>query len=233
MIGLVYHLRQSVGIDIIERREYEISEKVDKLFRSHPNIHVLGFPFEKTKRLPVFTFLIRYSDRYLHFNFVSQLFNDLFGIQTRGGCACAFLNFYFIFYFIWRGPYGAKLLGYDYTAIRELIHILGEDNAPFVLKGGSTRLSLPYFVSDEEINYVVNATLFIASFGHLFLPKYNFDKDSASFTHYSKYHSLRDIKSISSLMISENQSDHTRELISSKQNIDYDEMMKHAFEYTG
>ena len=29
------------------------------------------------------------STRYLHHNFLAILLNDLFGIQARGGCACA------------------------------------------------------------------------------------------------------------------------------------------------
>ncbi|EER01172.1 hypothetical protein Pmar_PMAR024247, partial [Perkinsus marinus ATCC 50983] len=36
--------------------------------------------------------------RYLHYNFVGCVLNDVFGIQARGGCACA-------------GPYGEALLG--------------------------------------------------------------------------------------------------------------------------
>ena len=45
----------------------------------------------KSSRLPVFSFLIRHEDSglFLHHNFVSSLLNDLFGIQSRGGCACA------------------------------------------------------------------------------------------------------------------------------------------------
>ena len=45
----------------------------------------------------ILSFLIRHGDRFLHWNFVSVLLNDLFGIQARGGCMCA-------------GPYGHKLL---------------------------------------------------------------------------------------------------------------------------
>lgn len=37
---------------------------------------------------------------YLHYDFVVALLNDLFGIQSRGGCACA-------------GLYGQNLLGID------------------------------------------------------------------------------------------------------------------------
>ncbi|EER07279.1 hypothetical protein Pmar_PMAR020440 [Perkinsus marinus ATCC 50983] len=45
---------------------------------------------------------IRRDDRqklkYLHYNFVAAVLNDLFGIQARGGCACA-------------GPYAETILG--------------------------------------------------------------------------------------------------------------------------
>ncbi len=50
-------------------------------------------------RLPIVSFMIRHGCyRFLHYNFVAALLNDLFGIQSRGGCACA-------------GPYAQQLLG--------------------------------------------------------------------------------------------------------------------------
>ena len=36
------------------------------------------------RKLPIFSFLIRCKDRFLHHNFVCALLNDLFGIQARG-----------------------------------------------------------------------------------------------------------------------------------------------------
>lgn len=41
--------------------------------------------------LPVFSFLVYnpQAGRFLHHNFVASLLNDLYGIQARGGCACA------------------------------------------------------------------------------------------------------------------------------------------------
>lgn len=86
---------------------------------NNPNVWVLGNT--SVERLPIFSFLIYppvkeslldaadepSSDRWLedvrrkrlplHGRFVTRLFNDLFGIQARGGCACA-------------GPYGHTLL---------------------------------------------------------------------------------------------------------------------------
>ena len=42
-------------------------------------------------RLPIFSFVISHegSGRLLHHNFVCTILNDVFGIQARGGCACA------------------------------------------------------------------------------------------------------------------------------------------------
>jgi len=53
------------------------------------NIHILG-P-SSAERLPIFSLVIEFKDtkRMLHHNYVSSLLNDLFGIQARGGCACA------------------------------------------------------------------------------------------------------------------------------------------------
>ena len=43
------------------------------------------------RRLPIFSLLVNHEDsgRIVHHNFISVLLNDLYGIQARGGCACA------------------------------------------------------------------------------------------------------------------------------------------------
>ena len=63
------------------------------------NIEILGNL--GAERLSIVSFVVRApSGRYLHHNFVVAVLNDLFGIQSRGGCSCA-------------GPYGHSLLGID------------------------------------------------------------------------------------------------------------------------
>ena len=59
------------------------------VWRKNPNITILGN--EKARRLPIFSMLVHHPDsgKILHHNFVSVLLNDLYGIQARGGCACA------------------------------------------------------------------------------------------------------------------------------------------------
>ncbi len=58
-----------------------------------------GNKYTPPPRLPILSFMIKHgSSFFLHYNFVGALLNDLFGIQSRGGCACA-------------GPYAQHLLG--------------------------------------------------------------------------------------------------------------------------
>lgn len=59
-------------------------------FKDCDNLVLLGNAGNKNS-LPVFSFLIYnpQAGRFLHHNFVASLLNDLYGIQARGGCACA------------------------------------------------------------------------------------------------------------------------------------------------
>ena len=77
----------------------------------------------------------RYADtgRFLHWNFVSILLSDLFGIQARGGCLCA-------------GPYGHTLLGISdeaAEAVQELLLQASDDPCAVTDPGGSARGGRP------------------------------------------------------------------------------------------
>ncbi|KNC72488.1 hypothetical protein SARC_14955, partial [Sphaeroforma arctica JP610] len=85
--GMAFQLKQAVSVPVIERCDERITNRVMAAFTSHPNIVVLGST--KAKRLPIFSLMIKHNSRYLHYNFVGALLNDLFGIQCRGGCVCA------------------------------------------------------------------------------------------------------------------------------------------------
>ena len=67
--------------------------------RPNPNIVGAGEPRRRTAVDRVVRGPPRTDGSYLHHNYVVALLNDLFGIQSRGGCSCA-------------GPYGHRLLGH-------------------------------------------------------------------------------------------------------------------------
>jgi hypothetical protein len=88
---------------------------------------------------------------------VSVLLDHLFGIQNRAGCACA-------------GPYGHRLLGIG----RET----SERYRAFIARGllgvkpGWVRISLPYYASAEEIEFILSALELVADHGDDFVPLY-------------------------------------------------------------
>jgi selenocysteine lyase/cysteine desulfurase len=97
--GLVFQLKQAVGTDVIRAQEEWFLREAIASWREHPGIGLLGNL--QSDRLSILSFVVRRPNgRFLHHNFVVALLNDLFGIQSRGGCSCA-------------GPYGHRLLGID------------------------------------------------------------------------------------------------------------------------
>jgi selenocysteine lyase/cysteine desulfurase len=83
--------------------------------RTIPELLLLGSTSQTAQRLPVFSFLVRHPrGTFLHHNFVCTILNDVFGVQARGGCACA-------------GPYAQDLLGIDPELAKEYETVLLED----------------------------------------------------------------------------------------------------------
>jgi selenocysteine lyase/cysteine desulfurase len=121
--------------------------------------------------LPIFSFLIRCGKRFLHYNYVCALLNDVFGIQSRGGCQCS-------------GPYSQRLLGLT-QATPDGSEVPNERNEQIehalvhykeraeVLRPGYTRLSLPFKgIRDEEVEYVLKALEWIAKNGWALMCQY-------------------------------------------------------------
>ncbi|KAF0717203.1 Aste57867_2439 [Aphanomyces stellatus] len=119
-------------------------------------------------RLPIVSFMVRYQDRFLHYNFVCALLNDLFGIQSRGGCMCA-------------APYSHRLMGIAAKTNQEFAAAICQGAA--VLRPGYTRLSLPYFMSKLQVDYILAAVEFVAVNGWRFLPQYNFNQSTGEWVH--------------------------------------------------
>jgi len=108
----------------------------------------------------------------LHCNFVIALLNDLYGIQGRGGCACA-------------GPYAHRLYGIDGDKGRPLsnrIRLLAAKGYD-AFKPGWARVNLNYFISDAEAAFIVKAINQIATHGWKLLPLYVQDLHSGQYFH--------------------------------------------------
>ncbi|MSO27444.1 MAG: aminotransferase class V-fold PLP-dependent enzyme [Candidatus Nanopelagicales bacterium] len=165
--GLVFHLKQNVGVDVIRAYEEDFVTRAIAAWSSNSAIQILGNL--EAERLSIVSFVIkRPSDRYLHHNFIVAVLNDLFGIQARGGCSCA-------------GPYGHRLLGINveksHEFEREITH--GCEG----IKPGWVRVNFNYFVSEAVFTYIVQAVDLIAKHGWQLLPEYRFDTATGRWHH--------------------------------------------------
>lgn len=168
-LGLAFELKQRVGPKHIMNLERQHVHHVREVLGRNANIILLGH--EKEDQLPIFSFLIRFGDRFLHHNFVCALLNDLFGIQARGGCQCA-------------GPFSARLLGLSRDHIIALGYaVVARD---VVLKPGVSRLSFPYFADQDEVGYILEAVNFVADHGWKLLPQYEFYGHNGQWHHLSR-----------------------------------------------
>ncbi len=165
--GLVFGLKEAVGVETIQALEHDFLRRALEAWGAHPAIQVLGNPL--AERLSIVSFVIkRPGGRYLHHNAVVAILNDLFGIQSRGGCSCA-------------GPYGHRLLGIDIERSHEFEReITGGCEG---IKPGWVRVSFNYFISDTVFEYIVRAVTMIAEHGHKLIPQYRFALDTGLWRH--------------------------------------------------
>lgn len=165
--ALAFKVKEDLGVAALTAREHELFGRAMARFASHPYLQILGNP--DASRLAFLSFLVKtHSGSYLHPRLVVRLLNDLFGIQSRGGCACA-------------GPYGHSLLGIDDEQSERYFQCVLSDLDG--LKPGWTRLNLAPWASDEEVEFILSAMEFVAEYGERFVGDYNFNWQSGAWTH--------------------------------------------------
>jgi selenocysteine lyase/cysteine desulfurase len=165
--GLVFQLKEAVGIDVIRSHEEHYLRQAVERWAEEPAIEILGNL--AAERLSIISFVIRApSGKYLHHNYVVALLNDLFGIQSRGGCSCA-------------GPYGHRLLGIDIDRSHEFEREITRGCEG--IKPGWVRINFNYFVSRTVFDYVVDAVRLVARDGWRMLGAYRFDQATGIWVH--------------------------------------------------
>lgn len=134
--ALCIDLKNQMGVENIEKREKEL---LTKAFNEFDKIEKLNILADNVRdRLGVISF---YVDD-IHFNLLVQLLNDKYGIQTRGGCACA-------------GTYGHFLLEVSYEQSQEITDKISHGDLSD--KPGWVRWSLHPTMTDSEVDLMVTA----------------------------------------------------------------------------
>jgi selenocysteine lyase/cysteine desulfurase len=134
--AMAIRLKENMGTENIRAREMEL---LNSAFRELDRIDGLHLLAENNRdRLGIISFYI--ED--IHFNLAVKLLNDKFGIQVRGGCACA-------------GTYGHYLLDVSYDKSHMITSLISSGDLS--LKPGWIRLSLHPTMTGEELAYITDA----------------------------------------------------------------------------
>lgn len=144
--GLAFLVKEAAGTARIHAREEKYRAMAEAAWRDHPRLTILGLG--KTPRLPFFSLLVAdQNGAPVPPALFTTMLSDLYGIQSRGGCACA-------------GPYGHRLLGID-QARSEAIHdeiARGE----MIHKPGWVRLNFSYLMGLETVEYIIDSVAALA-----------------------------------------------------------------------
>ena len=183
--GLVFQLKDAVGTERIRELEEHWVRRAIDAWEQNPKVYILGD--HEAERLSIVSFVVRHVGKdgeqgFLHHNYVVALLNDLFGIQSRGGCSCA-------------GPYGHRLLGIDLEQSHEFEREINRGCEG--IKPGWVRLNFNYFIDDDTFCYLVDAVNFVADHGAALLANYSFDPHTGLWRHREERQAVMSLHDIS------------------------------------
>ncbi|MBN9484985.1 MAG: selenocysteine lyase [Bacteroidetes bacterium 43-93] len=159
-VAKAIELKEEMGVANIQQREEELLERLWARVEKLDGVKILEPGIRHRQAILSLVF----ED--IHYHMVVKALNDMFGIQTRGGCSCA-------------GTYGHHLYGLDHDAS---IHIKDEivGGNPLV-RIGWVRVSLHPTMLDAEIDYIADAIEFVAGNKVLLKKLYQYDKVKKEF----------------------------------------------------
>ena len=134
--AMAIEVKEQMDTEKIRLREEELIQKAFEGLLNVPGLHILADNVKD--RLGVLSF---YIDG-IHYNLAVKLLNDHFGIQVRGGCACA-------------GTYGHILLGIGPEESHRITDMISKGDHS--QKPGFIRLSLHPTMTDDELDIVIHA----------------------------------------------------------------------------
>jgi selenocysteine lyase/cysteine desulfurase len=161
-IALAIQVKNQMNTACIREREHQLVEKAFEGFSQVPGIHILAD--NDRDRLGIFSFWFEK----LHFNMVVKLLNDRFGIQVRGGCACA-------------GTYGHFLLNVTPEESNRIVEKINSGNLSE--KPGFIRVSLHPTMTDEELDFIIDAVRQISENYRSWEKDYTYDQRTNEFYH--------------------------------------------------
>jgi selenocysteine lyase/cysteine desulfurase len=160
--ALAIELKNKMGTENIRKREKELLDIAYREMDKIPGLFLLAD--NNRDRLGIISFYFKN----IHFNLVVKLLNDRFGIQVRGGCACA-------------GTYGHYLLDVSYDKSHLITSLISSGDLS--QKPGWVRLSLHPTMTDDELNYITDALKQVSINYKKWNDDYIYNRQSNEFKH--------------------------------------------------
>jgi len=151
-----------MGTENIISREKELLTTAFRELEKIPNLKILAG--HTKQRLGVISFYIENA----HYNLVVKLLSDNYGIQVRGGCACA-------------GTYGHFLLNVSHEQSSEITSKIHSGDLSD--KPGWIRLSLHPTMTDDTLKIILEAIKDIAKNHQEMAKDYVYDNHQNEFYH--------------------------------------------------
>lgn len=163
--ALAFIVKDAIGKDFMARRNRDLAQRGISALSRHPDIELLGL--QSPDRLPIFSFRVRRrGGGFVHQQLVTRMLSDRYGIQARGGCACA-------------GPYVHRLLGIDDAGSEKIRQsILAGDEME---KPGFVRMNLSVLLSDATADFILDSVADLARTADTHERNYTCDRSKAIF----------------------------------------------------
>jgi selenocysteine lyase/cysteine desulfurase len=163
--ALAFVVKEAVGHAAIHAAEERWNAMALAAWGGHPQLTLLGS--NNDNRLPIFSMLVRQADGTpVHQQLFTRMLSDIYGIQTRGGCACA-------------GPYAHRLLDIDEAASEALRSNLKAGKE--LDKPGWVRLNFSYLMTESTVQYILTSVLDLLGRLDSVMPLYACDPTTARF----------------------------------------------------
>lgn len=136
-------LKRRKNLSYIQERNKQLTQYLYTFIATQcKNLQILDNPQDISNRLPIISV---YSKKGIHYNLFCAVLSDFFGIMTRGGLSCCTLLYQ---------KYLPCCMNKKYHDIA-IENILNGKGMP--CNYGGLRISLNYFMTDEEVTYILQA----------------------------------------------------------------------------
>lgn len=163
--ALAFLVKSAARQDLIANRDKDFAKRAFAAWGNHPNIRILAD--RHRNRLPIFSLqIVNDNGDLVHPQLFTRMLSDRYGIQARGGCACA-------------GPYAHRLLEIDRERSEELRAAIAAGQE--IEKPGWTRLNFSYLLDDATVDFILHSVAELAANAGKLACQYKVDEATARF----------------------------------------------------